>query len=471
MHKFFIGGHMLKKSIIEKVLQKSLSNGADFSELFFEDTQNATIQMLDSKIIQSVNGKDHGAGIRVFYGNKAIYAFTNDVSEQGLLKAAKAVSGVEQGDSETKILDLSDSQNKSNNIFLIPFSAVQAEEKVELLHRIDSSSRKYSPYISQVNITYLEKVQNIVIANSEGMHTKDQRSYARVYVSSIAYKDGQMQTGNESPGALKGYEFFKELKAEEIGIMASERAVKMLLADYAPSGKFPVIIGNGFGGVIFHEACGHPLETTAVAKGASVFANKLNQKIANTCVTAIDDGTMPNYWGSSTIDDEGNPTQKTILIENGILKSYMVDKLGGLKIGMPTTGSGRRQSYKFAPTSRMRNTYIDKGNDSFEDMISSIDFGLYAKKMGGGSVQPGTGDFNFTVGEGYLIENGKITKPVRGATLIGNGKDILKKISMISDDLEFAEGMCGSQSGSIPTCVGQPTIKVDEIVVGGRKVK
>ncbi|TSA27066.1 TldD/PmbA family protein [bacterium] len=462
---------MIKKSIIERILQKALSNGADFSELFFEDSISSSIQLLDINIVKSISGNDYGAGIRVFYGHKAIYAFTNDVSEKGLLKAAEAVSRAEIGNKSLEAIDLTEKLYDSPHKVLIPFDSVHHQDKIAFIHSIDTASRNFSAYISQVSINYMEKIQKVMIANSEGLLAKDQRIYARIFVSSIASKDNQMQTGGEGPGALMGYEFFNSLDPEELGRTTAERAVKMLLADYAPSGKFPIIIGNAFGGVIFHEACGHSLETTSVAKGASVFSDKLDTQIANLCVTAIDDGTIPNKWGSSTIDDEGSLTKRTVLIDKGVLKSFMIDKLGGLKIGMPSTGSGRRQSYKFAPTSRMRNTFINTGTDSINDMISSVDFGLYAKKMGGGSVQPGTGDFNFAVGEGYLIEKGKVTKPVRGATLIGNGRDILKKISMISDDLELAEGMCGSQSGIIPTCVGQPTIKVDEIVVGGRKEK
>ncbi len=462
---------MIKKSIIERILQKALSNGADFSELFFEDSVSSSIQLLDSNIVESISGNDYGAGIRVFYGHKAIYAFTNDVSEKGLLTAAEAVSKAEIGNKSLEAVDLTEKLYDSPHKVLIPFDSVHHQDKIAFIHSIDTASRNFSAYISQVSINYMEKIQKVMIANNEGLLAKDQRTYARIFVSSIASKDNQMQTGGEGPGALMGYEFFNSLDPEELGRTTAERAVKMLLADYAPSGKFPIIIGNAFGGVIFHEACGHSLETTSVAKGASVFSDKLEKQIANSCVTAIDDGTIPNKWGSSTIDDEGSLTKRTVLIDKGVLKSFMIDKLGGLKIGMPSTGSGRRQSYKFAPTSRMRNTFINTGTDSINDMISSVDFGLYAKKMGGGSVQPGTGDFNFAVGEGYLIEKGKVTKPVRGATLIGNGRDILKKISMISDDLELAEGMCGSQSGIIPTCVGQPTIKVDEIVVGGRKEK
>ncbi len=327
----------------------------------------------------------------------------------------------------------------------------------------------YNESISQVVINFIEKMQHVLIANSEGLWTEDDRNYSRVYVSSIAANGSEKQTGSEGPGGFAGYEFFNSLDPKQLGEDTARRAVTMLKAKYAPSGKFPVVIDNGFGGVIFHEACGHALETTAVAKGASVFADKMDKQIANPVVTAIDDGTIPNEWGSENIDDEGLPTQRTVLIKDGILKSYMVDRLGSVKTGHKPTGSGRRQSYKFAPASRMRNTYIANGESNLEDMIASIDNGIYAKKMGGGSVMPGTGNFNFAVSEGYLINNGKITDPVRGATLIGNGAKALHKISMVGNNLDLAQGMCGSVSGSIPTNVGQPAIKIDEIVVGGRK--
>jgi TldD protein len=230
-----------------------------------------------------------------------------------------------------------------------------------------------------------------------------------------------------------------------------------------------VIIHNGFGGVIFHEACGHGLEATSVAKNNSVFAEKIGEKVASDIVTAVDDGTIPNEWGSSNIDDEGNPTQKNILIENGILKGYMIDKLNGRRMNMEPTGSSRRQSYKYPPTSRMTNTFIASGKSNFDEIISSTEKGLFAKYMGGGSVNPATGEFNFAVMEGYLVENGKIIKPVRGATLIGKGINILKKIDMVGDNLSFGQGMCGSSSGSVPANVGQPTIRVSEITVGGRE--
>ncbi len=460
---------MISQELIAKVLERALSNGADFAELFLENTYNSSIRFYDGKTQQSIVGKDFGVGIRVFYGISAIYAYTSDLTEKGLLSAADAVAKADRKDQVIRPQELSQVRVDNRHQVKIPGNTVDKSEKLDFIRKIDKSARIYSDKIAQVDLTLLEKKQDILIANSEGLFVEDTRNYTRAYSVVIAASGSENQTCFDGPGALAGYEFIRSLDPEEIGKNSAEIAVKMLEADYAPSGTFPVIIDNGFGGVIFHEACGHSLEATSVAKGASIFSGKMNQQIATEKVTAIDDGTIVNKWGSLNIDDEGTPAEKTVLIDKGILKSYMVDKLGGKKMDMESTGSGRRQSYKYAPTSRMRNTYIAPGKDSFEDMVASIDFGLYARKMGGGSVLPGTGNFNFSVAEGYLIRNGKIAEPVRGATLIGNGGDILHKISMISDNLELAEGMCGSVSGSIPTTVGQPAIKVDQIIVGGRK--
>lgn len=460
---------MISKELITRVLERALSNGADFAELFVENTYNSSIRFYDKQTQQSIVGKDFGIGIRVFYGESAIYAYTSDLSEKSLLAAADAVSKADRRDRIITPQELKRQEVTNLHKVVIPNASVAKSDKIDFIRLVDQGARSFSDKITQVDLSMSEKNQNILIANSEGLLIEDERNYTRVFVITIAASGTENQTCFEGPGAMQGYEFIKTLDPGKLGKDTAEVAVKMLVSDYAPSGTFPVVIDNGFGGVIFHEACGHSLEATSVAKGASIFAGKVGEQIATEKVTAIDDGTIPNKWGSTNIDDEGTPTRKTVLIDKGILKSYMVDRLGGRKMKMHTTGSGRRQSYKFAPTSRMRNTYIAPGTDKFEDMIGSIEYGLYAKKMGGGSVLPGTGNFNFSVAEGYLIRNGSIAEPVRGATLIGNGANILKKISMVSNNLSFAEGMCGSVSGSVPTCVGQPAIKVDHIIVGGRK--
>jgi len=298
---------------------------------------------------------------------------------------------------------------------------------------------------------------------------EDRRVRTRISVGAVASEGNEKQTGSQSPGAKGGYEFIEGLDLKDLGLRAATTAVTMLKAGFCPGGRMPVIIDNAFGGVIFHEACGHILEATSVAKGASVFSGRMGEKIAADCVNAVDDGTLAGEWGSINVDDEGTPARRNMLIENGVLKSYLIDYLNGLKMGMASTGSSRRQSYRFAPTSRMTNTYILPGNDKTEDIIGATEYGLYAKQMGGGSVDPASGEFNFAVLEGYLIRDGKIAEPVRGASLIGKGHEVLLDIDKVGDNFEHAAGMCGSLSGAVPTNVGQPMIRVKEMTVGGRK--
>ena len=330
------------------------------------------------------------------------------------------------------------------------------------------SAREYDASIQQVTGTLLDVDHNILIANTEGLYTQDRQIRTRLSISAIADKGDGTQTGYFAPGRRMGLEMFDAIDPREVGLIAARQAVTMAGAGYCPAGVMPVAIENGFGGVIFHEACGHSLEATGVALGQSQFAGKLGQKIANEKVTAIDDGTIPGAWGSINIDDEGTPAQKNVLIENGILKSYMIDKFNGRRMGMASTGNARRQSYAYTPTSRMTNTYIAPGTDRNEDIIASMEYGLYCKEMGGGSVNPVTGEFNFAVSEGYIVRNGVICEPVRGASLVGKGSDVIQNIDMVGTDLDMGQGMCGSSSGSVPTNVGQALIRVSSITVGGR---
>jgi TldD protein len=314
----------------------------------------------------------------------------------------------------------------------------------------------------------LDVDHNILIATSEGLYAQDRQIRTRLMIEAVAEKDGETQTGSCRPGRRMGLEMFETIDPKAVGREAARQAVVMAGAGYCPAGVMPVAIGNGFGGVIFHEACGHSLEATSVAYGRSQFTGKLGQQIANAKVTAVDDGTIPGAWGSINIDDEGTPARKTVLIENGVLKNYMIDRFNSRRMGMEPTGSARRQSYAYTPTSRMTNTYIANGSDNNDDIIASMEYGLYAREMGGGSVNPTTGEFNFAVREGYIVRNGQICEPVRGASLVGKGSDVLMNIDMVGTDLDMGQGMCGSSSGSIPTNVGQPLIRVSSITVGGR---
>jgi len=359
-------------------------------------------------------------------------------------------------------------ENKIIPVRIMP-DTINKHRKVEIMKRAYAAAYDYDEMITQVSVNYLDYIQKIMIANSEGLLVEDVRVRTRLSIQSIASGANEMQTGFFGPGASKGFEFLENLDVEGYGQETSRIAKTMMNATYAPSGRMPVIIDNGFGGVIFHEACGHGLEATSVAKGNSVFADKKGQLVASKCVSAVDDGTIESGWGSSNIDDEGSQTTRNILIENGVLKNFMVDKLNGRRMNMAPTGSSRRQSYKYAPTSRMTNTFILDGPSSVEEIISDTENGLYAKYMGGGSVNPATGEFNFAVMEGYRIRNGKVAEPLRGATLIGTGMEVLKKIDKVGNNLALGQGMCGSESGSIPANVGQPMIRVSEMIVGGRE--
>ncbi|MBR0449599.1 MAG: TldD/PmbA family protein, partial [Clostridia bacterium] len=340
--------------------------------------------------------------------------------------------------------------------------------KSDILKSACFAAKEYDPLIAQVTGGLASVRREILIANSEGLLCSDAHTRTRISVSAVASDKGENQSGSASPGRGMGLEMFDFISPAETGRRAAEQAMVNLRAGYCEAGQMTVAIENGFGGVIFHEACGHSLEATQVGVGMSEMCGKLGQKIANEKITAIDDGTIPGAWGSVNIDDEGNPTQRNVLIENGVLKGYMVDRLGSRRMGMAMTGNSRRQNYAFEPTSRMTNTFIDNGPDKNEDIIASIEYGLYAKQMGGGSVNPLTGAFNFAVTEGYMVRNGKICEAVRGASLIGTGSKILQDIDMVGQNLATGQGMCGSSSGSVPTDVGQPLIRVKKITVGGR---
>ena len=454
-------------NFLHSVLEEALKNGGEYADLFFEDTKINNISYLDKKVDDMSLGNNYGVGLRVIVDKKTIYLYSNDTTNDSLINLARSVSSIVKNKKHI-VKDFIKSKEKDNHpIHINPFD-VNFDDKIETLAYLDKTARKVSDKIKQVSARYMEKERNILVCTSNGILKEDSQTYIRLVMMSMASDGTNTQTSSRTKGALDGFQVIRDINLENMAIETANSAIKMLDSEYPKSGKYPVVIDNAFGGVIFHEACGHALEATSVADNASVFCNKLGEKIASDVVTAIDDGTIKNAWGSYNIDDEGNDAQRTILIENGILKSYLVDELGSIKMNQKVTGSARRESYKYAPTSRMRNTFIDKGNSTFEELISGIEYGLYAKKMGGGSVDPATTDYNFAVSEGYLIENGKITKPVRGATLIGRGDETLMNIEAVSSNLELADGICGSISGSVPTTVGQPAIRVKELTVGGR---
>ena len=459
---------MISREVSQRVLAKAVSTGADYAELFAENTVNHSINMIASKVDAIKDTTIAGAAVRVYKGLRSVMATTVDTSETGLLRCAeKAAEALGQGTAAMDIVLRERLFGDIHPVKIVPTS-VSNREKVEVLKAGYFAAKEYDPCIAQVSGTLMDVDHNILIATSEGLYTQDRQIRTRISVSAVAEKDGENQTGSYNPGRRMGMEMFDFIDPKEVGVRAAKQAVTMVSAGYCPAGVMPVAIGNGFGGVIFHEACGHSLEASSVAYGTSQFAGKLGQQIANEKVTAIDDGTIPGAWGSINIDDEGTPARKNVLIEKGILKSYMIDKFNGRRMGMASTGNSRRQSYAYTPTSRMTNTYIAEGSDDNDAIIASMEYGLFAKEMGGGSVNPTTGEFNFSVNEGYMVRNGVICEPVRGASLVGKGSDVIMNIDMVGKDMDMGQGMCGSSSGSVPTNVGQPLIRVSSITVGGR---
>ena len=459
---------MLSREVCLRVLQEAASTGADYAELYAENTVNHAINMIADKVDTVKDTVVSGVGIRVYKGLRSVMASTVDMSEAGLIRCARqAADALGEGTAQMDIVLKERLFGDIHPVKIVPVS-VSNREKVEVLKAGYFAAKEYNDTIKQVSGNLIDVDHNILVANSEGLYTQDRQIRTRMAITAIAEVNGESQTGSCAPGARVGMELFDRIDPKNIGIHAARQAHTMAGAGYCPAGVMPVAIENGFGGVIFHEACGHSLEASSVAYGQSQFAGKLGQKIANEKVTAIDDGTIPNAWGSINFDDEGTPAQKNVLIEKGVLKSYMIDKFNGRRMGMASTGNARRQGYSYTPTSRMTNTYIAPGEDKNEDIIASIEYGLYAKEMGGGSVNPVTGEFNFAVNEGYLIRNGKICEPVRGASLVGKGSEIIQNIDMVGTELDMGQGMCGSSSGSVPTNVGQPLIRVSTITVGGR---
>lgn len=463
---------MLSKSLVQEMIDAALATGGDFAEVFAEEKLTTSVQLVSSRVESAVSGRDFGVAVRIFRGLNSVYAYTNRHGREDLLalaaSAARAIPGKAGQDRNLNLMGTPSGTH--HEVRLIP-SEVPLERKVAVMRETDRIARAYSPEISQVSVAYLDEDQGVLIANSEGTFAEDRRVRGRLALEAIASAGSDMQTGFYGPGMHQGFEFFEGLDLNHYASEAARTAVTMLHAQECPSGRFPVVLENEFGGVIFHEACGHGMEATSVAKKASVFADKLGQQIAPSIVTYIDDGTLANEWGSQRLDDEGEPLRRTVLVQDGVLVGYLIDKLNGRRMSMDATGSGRRQSYKFAPTSRMTNTFIAPGDHTREEIIAATEFGIYARYLGGGSVNPATGEYNFAVREGYMIRNGKLAEPLRGATLIGTGLETMQKVDMVGNNLAHGQGMCGSLSGSIPVNVGQPTLRVSEITVGGRKGK
>ena len=460
---------MIDEAVSRLVIKEALARGGDFADLFAERRRGYSLRMEEGKVEENTTGNEEGAGIRVIDGESVAYAYTNALDEDSLLETARVAAAAARGgggaiamDKPLRALPALDEHRVELGADTYP-----REDKIALLHRADGAAREAGPAVVQVVVMLGDSRQEMFIANSRGESVADLRVRVRMVVQVVAAKDGEIQTGHETPGILGGYELFDDFPPEQAGRMAAEQALTMLEARPAPSGPMAVVIANGTGGVLFHEACGHSLEADAVYKKASVFAGKVGEKVASAVVNAYDDATLANRWGSFSYDDEGIRAARTPLIEEGVLRGFINDRKRSMRDGVPPTGNGRRQSYRFVPVPRMTNTYIEAGKAKREEIIGDTPLGLYARKLGGGEVNPVTGDFIFAVTEGYMIRGGEVAEPVKGATLIGNGPRVLQDIEAVADDLDFDTGMCGKEGQAVPVCTGQPTLRVREMVVGG----
>ncbi len=460
---------MIPIETVQKVLKTALKNGGDLAEVYLENTEAMRLGLDDGRLEQATQGNDIGGGVRVFYGNTAAYAYTDDLSEEALVEAAEVAAAAAKGTNKPRVkIDLTKQNSPLHFPVERPFDQMSAADKAAVLRQMDAAARDYDSRIVQFQGNYIQTSRRVWIYNSDGVWAEDDREIIELNGYVTAQQGEVRQVMRTGLGGQLGLEFFDQRDPIEAVTDAAASAVLMLDARPAPAGEMTVVINNGWGGVLFHEACGHCMEADFITTGASAYTGLVGQRVGPEFLTAIDDGTIPGRRGSIRFDDEGTPSNRTVLIENGILKEYMWDLTEARRAGHHSTGNGRRQSFRHMPMPRMTNTYIDAGPHDPEEIISSVKKGIYAKKMGGGQVEIGRGDYVFTITEGYLIEDGKLTAPIRGATLVGNGPETLREIDMIGTDvaLDPGLGMCGKMQ-TARVSVGQPTVRVPKLTVGG----
>lgn len=468
--------NILRNISSEKILKNALSEGGEFSDIFFERNYSVSIVCEDDRIEKVISNLDFGVGIRTIFEGRTFYSFTNRLNERELINLAKIIKSSikkEKGGDSSNFTPQISQISRSYKIPSLPFfiekdpKGISVEDKVLMVKRANDYARKMDHRIRQVKVIYRDSIQFVSIVNSGGIFVEGERSGIVFSVQVVSSEDGIIQTGYEAVGGTMGFELFDDYPPEEVARIAGDRALLMLKAKKAPMGKMTVVLSSQAGGTMIHEAIGHGLEADLAQQGLSVYSNKIGEKVASSLITVVDDPTLPKKRGSYAFDDEGIASRRTVLVEEGILKGYLYDQLTAMKDGVSSTGNGRRESYRHKPIPRMSNTFILPGKTNPEEIIRSVERGLYVKKMGGGQVNTVNGDFVFEVNEGYIIEKGAIGEAVRGATLIGNGPKVLQQIDMVGNDLGFGIGTCGKDGQGIPVSDGQPTLRIPEIVVGG----
>ncbi len=458
----------MDKEMLARIIAKALEKGGDFADVYLENRISRQIVMEESRFKSGLYGISQGAGVRVISGNKTGYAYTDEITEEKLLRAAEVASYVARNGNKATPAAVSVCQRPSFVSVSQPLGEIADEKRIEVIKRADQAAKDYDPRIKMAMIDYYDEVRGRVIVNSEGVYLRDELPLLFFIVQAMSDDGKARHMARERLSNHSGFEMFSQVTPEAIARNAAREAIAMLDAQDAPAGIMDVVMQNGWGGVLVHEAVGHPLEADNIAKGIGAFTGKMGQKVATDCFTMVDDGTLPNFRGTINYDDEGTVAGRNVLIENGVLKGFMTDILSSRQLSIPRTGNGRRESFRYIPIPRMTNTFIDKGKDNPADILASTKKGIYVQSLSGGSVNPVTGVFNFTCRESYMIENGKKTYPVKGATLIGSCLDVISNIDAVGNDLDFGPGICGKGQAA-EVSAGQPTVRIRGINVGGSK--
>ncbi len=457
----------LDDGVARDVLAEALRTGGDFAEVYAEQRRGRSLRLDDGKGEDLTSGRDRGAGVRVLRGRQTAYAFTNVLTRDGLLEAARVAAAGVAGGARTQVADLVERRPPlTHPAAKDPLGADRAS-LVAIVKEADDAARSVSGDVRQVTVSWADSRQQVYLVNSEGHRSVEERVRTRLVAQVVAARDGVIQTGFEGPGAAVGMELLDRHPPGAVGRVAAERAVLMLDAEPAPAGEMAVVLAPGSGGVLFHEACGHGMEADIVAKGASVYAGRRGERIGTQLLTGVDDATDPGAWGSFGFDDEGTPAQRTVLFDRGVCTDYLSDRLRAAELGVPRSGNGRRQSYAHLPIPRMTNSYILAGADDPAEIVRGIKRGLYCDALGGGQVDPASGDFVFGVDQAHLIADGEITRPVRGANLVGDGPTVIGRITAVGADFDVRQGICGKDGQAVPAGLGNPTLLISRITVGG----
>ena len=457
----------LDDDLLRTVIGEALRGGGDFAEVYAEQRRSRSIRLDDERIEELSSGLDRGAGIRVVRGRQTGYAYTNVLTQPALLEAAKVAAAAMRGQSRTAVADLRTAVPGVVHPVRDDPLAADGPALAAIVRRAEQAARDHDTTVRQVTVLYADTHQDVTIANSEGHRSDERRVRTRLVAQVVAVRDGVIQTGFEGPGDSVGHELFDDHPPEQIGRLAAERAVAMLDSVPAPAGEMAVVLGAGGGGVLFHEACGHGMEADIVAKAASVYAGRQGERLGTPLFTGVDDATVPGGWGSFSFDDEGQPAARTVLFQDGVCTDYMTDRIRAAQLGVPMTGNGRRESYAHLPIPRMTNSFILPGPDDPAEIIRGVDLGLYCRSLGGGQVDTASGDFVFGITEAYLIEHGEVTRPVRGANLVGDGPTVIGRVDAVGTDFETRQGICGKEGQGVPVAFGTPTLLISRITVGG----